>query len=91
MGKSRTGWKDMRAARLAGPRHQKELAAVRAYQARPGYREARAAYMRETRAARRAAHVCVSCGREDAFYEKSRCPACMEREVIRKKRRRKHD
>lgn len=89
MGKK--GWDAIRAVRLQSEAHKRELERGRRFRAKPEYKGEHAAYMRETREARRKAHICISCGRNDTFYDKSRCPACLEREVINRSKRRKNN
>lgn len=78
---------EMRARRRASPEYKRKLEYIRAYRKTEKYRASRRKYMRELRACRRSLHVCVSCGREDAFYSFTRCPACLEREVLNRSRR----
>lgn len=69
----------MRQERLESEAWQKQLERQREKYKTPEYRKWHAEYMAQTRAARRAAGVCVTCGKEDAFAPFHNCPACIEK------------
>lgn len=77
------GIERLRAARLASPEHKKRLEYMRAYCKTEKYRASHREYMREERAYRRELRVCVTCGKQDAFANFTRCADCLEREVLK--------